>query len=48
MTNLVHDLEQCWYISPSWGEPIPPLLVSLLERVNVREVCQSFRLLHWS
>jgi hypothetical protein len=36
MTNLVHDLEQCWYISPPWGQRIPPLLVSLLERVYVK------------
>ncbi|MEH2139636.1 DUF1392 family protein [Nostoc sp.] len=27
MTNLVHDLEQCWFISPPWGQRIPPLLV---------------------
>ncbi|WP_341531805.1 DUF1392 family protein (plasmid) [Nostoc sp. UHCC 0302] len=38
MTNLVHDLEQCWYISPPWGQRIPPLLVSLLERVYVKRV----------
>ncbi|MCC5661601.1 DUF1392 domain-containing protein [Nostoc sp. XA010] len=41
MTNLVQNLEQCWYISPPWGKRIPPLLVSLLERVSVREVCQT-------
>ncbi|WP_193200516.1 DUF1392 family protein [Nostoc sp. MG11] len=33
MTNLVHDLEQCWYISPPWGKDIPPITISLLERV---------------
>lgn len=32
MTNLVQNLEQCWYISPPWGQRIPPLLVSLLEQ----------------
>ncbi|WP_375514781.1 DUF1392 family protein [uncultured Nostoc sp.] len=36
MTNLVQNLEQCWYISPPWGQPIPPLLVSLLEQVYVK------------
>lgn len=36
MTNLVQNLEQCWYISPPWDQPIPPLLVSLLERVDVK------------
>ncbi|MBG1268744.1 DUF1392 family protein [Nostoc sp. WHI] len=38
MTNLVQNLEQCWYISPPWGQRIPPLLVSLLERVYVKRV----------
>ncbi|MHC5771394.1 MAG: DUF1392 family protein [Nostoc sp.] len=36
MTNLIQNLEQCWYISPPWGQRIPPLLVSLLERVYVK------------
>ncbi|WP_375514348.1 DUF1392 family protein [uncultured Nostoc sp.] len=36
MTNLVQNLEQCWYISPPWGQRIPSLLVSLLERVYVK------------
>ncbi|MCC5659199.1 DUF1392 domain-containing protein [Nostoc sp. XA010] len=35
MTNLVQNLEQCWYTSPSWGQQIPPVLVSLLEGVYV-------------
>ncbi|WP_322745438.1 DUF1392 family protein [Nostoc sp. LEGE 12447] len=33
ITNLVQNLEQCWYISPHWGQQIPSLLVSLLEVV---------------
>jgi Protein of unknown function (DUF1392) len=33
MTKLVHTLEQCWYISPPWGQHFPPLSISLLERV---------------
>ncbi|WP_143873991.1 DUF1392 family protein [Nostoc sp. 'Peltigera malacea cyanobiont' DB3992] len=36
MTNLVQNLEQCWYISAPWVQRIPPLLVSLLERVYVK------------
>ncbi|MCC5661905.1 DUF1392 domain-containing protein [Nostoc sp. XA010] len=32
MTNLVQNLEQCWYISPPWGQRISPLMVNLLER----------------
>jgi hypothetical protein len=38
MTNLIQNLEACWYISPPWGQRIPPLLVSLLERVYVKRV----------
>jgi Protein of unknown function (DUF1392) len=33
MTKLIHTLEECWYISPPWGQDIPPLSISLLERV---------------
>jgi hypothetical protein len=33
MINLIHTLEECWYISPPWGQDIPPLTISLLERV---------------
>ncbi|MBW4458552.1 MAG: DUF1392 domain-containing protein [Nostoc indistinguendum CM1-VF10] len=36
MTNLVQNLEQCWYTSPPWGQQIPPVLVSLLERVYIK------------
>jgi hypothetical protein len=36
MTNLVQNLEQCWYISPPWGLRITPLLINLLERVYVK------------
>ena len=36
MTNLVQNLEQCWYISPPCGQRIPSLLVNLLERVYVK------------
>ncbi|ODH01319.1 hypothetical protein A4S05_29410 [Nostoc sp. KVJ20] len=36
MTNLVQNLERYWYISPPWDQPIPPLLVSLLEQVYVK------------
>ncbi|MBE9036017.1 DUF1392 family protein [aff. Roholtiella sp. LEGE 12411] len=33
MTQLIHTLEECWYLSPPWGKEIPPLAVGLLERV---------------
>ncbi|MBW4427170.1 MAG: DUF1392 domain-containing protein [Nostoc desertorum CM1-VF14] len=36
MTNLIQNLEFCWYVSPPWGKNVPPLLVSLLERVYVK------------
>ncbi len=35
MINLVQTLETCWYVSPPWGKEIPPLEVSLLEKVYV-------------
>ncbi|MFN6565781.1 DUF1392 family protein [Dendronalium sp. ChiSLP03b] len=35
MTNLINTLETYWYISPPWGQQIPPLCISLLERVYV-------------
>ncbi|MBC6433351.1 DUF1392 domain-containing protein [Nostoc sp. HG1] len=33
MTNHYNSLETSWYISPPWGAEIPPMVVSLLERV---------------
>jgi hypothetical protein len=33
MTNLINSLESCWQISPPWGQDIPPMDISLLERV---------------
>ncbi|MBD6620683.1 DUF1392 domain-containing protein [Komarekiella sp. 'clone 1'] len=33
MTQLIHTLEECWYLSPPWGQKILPLSVSLLEKV---------------
>lgn len=35
MTKLIQNLEICWYLSPPWGQQIPPLSVNLLERVYV-------------
>ncbi|WP_193200386.1 DUF1392 family protein [Nostoc sp. MG11] len=35
MINLIHTLEECWYLSPPWSKEIPPLSVGLLERVYV-------------
>ncbi|WP_306297119.1 DUF1392 family protein [Nostoc sp. C057] len=46
MINLVQTLETCWYVSPPWGKEIPPLEVSLLEKVYVTtHYHQIFRLL---
>ncbi|MCL6753096.1 DUF1392 domain-containing protein [Nostoc sp. CCCryo 231-06] len=44
MTNLVQNLEQCWYISPPWGQRIPP---DKSFRASVRQESQSIRLLLW-
>jgi len=27
MTEQITDLEKCWYLSPPWGENIPPVEV---------------------
>jgi hypothetical protein len=33
MINEITGLESCWYISPPWGENIPPLAVQIQEKV---------------
>ncbi|MBD2364666.1 DUF1392 family protein [Anabaena minutissima FACHB-250] len=38
MTNPINLLESCWYISPPWDKDIPPLVISLLERVYLPKV----------
>jgi len=38
MNNLINSLETSWYVSPPWGAEIPPLCISLLERVYVTTV----------
>ena len=48
MTNLVQNLEQCWYIFPPWGQRIPPLLVNLLERSMLNLPKHSVIALVWS
>lgn len=35
MTNLINSLETCWYISPPWGNVVPPIAVTLLEKVYI-------------
>jgi hypothetical protein len=29
----ITELERCWYLSPPWGDQIPPVEINLLERV---------------
>ncbi|MFN6499064.1 MAG: DUF1392 family protein [Nostoc sp. DedQUE01] len=31
MTEQITDLERCWFLSPPWGENIPPVEVNLLD-----------------
>ncbi|MBD2255175.1 DUF1392 family protein [Nostoc parmelioides] len=33
MTNPINSLETCWYISPPWGQQVPVIALSLLEKV---------------
>ncbi|BCL39654.1 DUF1392 family protein [Nostoc sp. MS1] len=33
MTNSIYALETCWYFSPPWGQQVPAIAVSLLEKV---------------
>ncbi|WP_193199665.1 DUF1392 family protein [Nostoc sp. MG11] len=33
MTGAITTLERCWYLSPQWGQQIPPFEARLLERV---------------
>ncbi|MCC5633778.1 DUF1392 domain-containing protein [Nostoc sphaeroides CHAB 2801] len=36
MIELINILETSWYLSPPWGQTIPPVEVNLLERVYLR------------
>jgi Protein of unknown function (DUF1392) len=36
MTCAITTLERCWYLSPPWGQKIPTLEASLLERVYLK------------
>ena len=36
MTEQIITLQKCWYLSPPWGQTIPPIEVNLLERVYLR------------
>ncbi|MHC5671211.1 DUF1392 domain-containing protein [Nostoc sp.] len=36
MIELITALEKSWYLSPPWGQTMPPVEVNLLERVYLR------------
>ncbi|MBD2505119.1 DUF1392 family protein [Anabaena azotica] len=36
MTEQIKELERCWYLSPPWGQEIPPVEVNLWERVYLK------------
>lgn len=36
MTEQITDLERCWFISPPWGQNIPPVEVNLFEKVYIK------------
>ncbi|QLE59683.1 DUF1392 domain-containing protein [Nostoc sp. TCL26-01] len=36
MTEQITDLERCWYLSPPWGQNIPPVEVNVLEKVYLK------------
>ncbi|WP_242062996.1 DUF1392 family protein [Nostoc sp. FACHB-145] len=36
MTEQITDLERCWFLSPPWGNKVPRLEVSLLEKVYLK------------
>ncbi|MBD2505073.1 DUF1392 family protein [Anabaena azotica] len=33
MKEQINELERCWYLSPPWGQEIPPVEVNVWERV---------------
>ncbi|MCC5666882.1 DUF1392 domain-containing protein [Nostoc sp. CHAB 5784] len=36
MIELITAFETSWYLSPPWGQTIPPVAINLLERVYLR------------
>ncbi|BCL39932.1 DUF1392 family protein [Nostoc sp. MS1] len=34
--EAITELEKCWYLSPPWGQEIPPVEVNLWERVYLK------------
>jgi len=36
--ELITELEKCWYLSPPWGQEIPPVEVNLLEKVYLKSL----------
>lgn len=50
MKEQISEMERCWYLSPPWGQQIPPVEVNLWERVyftplRVFGYCSGFQ---WS
>jgi Protein of unknown function (DUF1392) len=37
VTEQITDLERCWFLSPPWGQVIPPVEVNLLEKVYFKD-----------
>lgn len=36
MKEQITDLERCWFLSPPWGNRIPPVEVHLFEKVYIK------------
>ncbi|MBW4565001.1 MAG: DUF1392 domain-containing protein [Mojavia pulchra JT2-VF2] len=34
--EAITELEKCWFLSPPWGQEIPPVEVNLLEKVYLK------------
>ncbi|RUR73540.1 hypothetical protein DSM107007_53840 [Nostoc sp. PCC 7120 = FACHB-418] len=47
MTEQITDLERCWFLSPPWGQEIPPVEINLSEKVYFK-TDRTFGLLLWS
>ncbi|MBD2302782.1 DUF1392 domain-containing protein [Nostoc sp. FACHB-190] len=37
MKEQITDLERCWFLSPPWGQAIPPVEVNVLEKVYIKD-----------
>jgi hypothetical protein len=36
--EAITELEKCWFLSPPWGQEIPPVEVNLLEKVYLKSL----------